>query len=77
MKFNYSKLRGKIREMGITQKQIAEKIGTGESTISAKLNNKCYFYQPEIAKICDILNIADEEVGLYFFTPEVEKSSTI
>ena len=73
MKFNYSKLRGKIREMGITQKQIAEKIGTGESTISAKLNNKCYFYQPEIAKICDILNIAYEEVGLYFFTPEVEK----
>ena len=73
MKFNYSKLRGKIREMGITQKQIAEKIGTGESTISAKLNNKCYFYQPEIAKICDILNIADEEVGLYFFAPEVEK----
>lgn len=73
MKFNYSKLRGKIREMGITQKQIAEKIGTGESTISAKLNNKCYFYQPEIAKICDILNIADEEVGLYFFTTEVEK----
>lgn len=73
MKFNYSKLRGKIREMGITQKQIAEKIGTGESTISAKLNNKCYFYQPEIAKICDILNIADEEVGLYFFMPEVDK----
>ena len=77
MKFNYSKLRGQIREMGITQEQIAVKIGAGEATLSKKLNNKCHFYQPEIAKICDILNIADEEVGLYFFTPEVEKSSTI
>ena len=77
MKFNYSKLRGRIREMGITQEQIAVKIGAGEATLSKKLNNKCHFYQPEIAKICDILNIADEEVGLYFFTPEVEKSSTI
>ena len=76
MKFNYAKLLGRIREKGYTQERIAASIGTAEGTVSKKLNNKCHFYQPEIAKICDLLDIADGDVGAYFFTPEVEKNST-
>lgn len=76
MKFNYSKLLGRIRERGLTQEKIAQSIGISVATMSQKLNNKAYFYQPEIEKICELLAIDDGEVGTYFFTQKVEISST-
>lgn len=76
MKFNYSKLLGRIRECGLTQEKIAQSIGISVATMSQKLNNKAYFYQPEIQKMCSILDIDDCEVGAYFFVKKVENFST-
>lgn len=76
MRFNYSKLLGRMKEFGYTQEKLSQIVGISVGTISQKLNNKAYFYQPEISKICEILNIPDEEVCAYFFTLEVEKNST-
>jgi DNA-binding Xre family transcriptional regulator len=67
MAFNYSKLRGRIRECGLTQAQLAESIGIHEGTLSAKLNNQNYFTTSEIDAICKVLKIARNDIPHYFF----------
>ena len=67
MKFNYSKLLGRIRECGLTQEQLAKAIGKNKCTISAKLNNQFSFTQDEMLAIGKVLNIPSEEFGEYFF----------
>lgn len=70
---NYSKLIGRAAELGLTQKTLAEKIGVSESHFCQKLNGNYSFKQREICAICEVLHIAADEIGLYFFTPKVEK----
>ncbi len=73
VKFDYPKLLGRIKEYGFTQESIALEIGMAVSTLSFKLNNKAFFTQKEIRKICDLLEIEIAEIGIYFFTPKVQK----
>ena len=68
MKFNYSKLLGRFREYGFSQKEVAARIGIQPSTLSQKLKNKATFTSSEIDSMCKLLNIAKEEIGIYFFT---------
>lgn len=74
VKFDYSKLLGRIKEYGFTQESIALEIGMSVSTISFKLNNKAFFSQKEIRKICDLLEIEIADIGIYFFVPKVQKN---
>lgn len=67
MKFNYSKLLGRMRECGFTQAQLAMAIGINKATLSAKLNNRFSFSQEEILAICKLLNISVCEIGDYFY----------
>jgi len=67
MKYNYSKLLGRIKECGLTQKQLAMAIGKDKSTISGKLNGRYPFTTKEIDDICKVLNISNTEIGDYFF----------
>ena len=67
MKFNHSKLLGKIKECGFTQERLAEAIGITKTTLSAKLNNQFYFTAREMYAIGEILNIPTSEFGEYFF----------
>ena len=67
MKYNYSKLLGRIRERGLTQEQLAKAIGKNKSTISAKVNNQFSFTQEEMDAICKVLDISNDEIGEYFF----------
>lgn len=76
MKFDYSKLLGRIKEFGYTQETLAKEIGITVSSMSLKLNNKAHFKQIEIRSICKVLRIADNEIGIYFFTPEVRETRT-
>lgn len=71
MQFDYSKLLGRIKEFGYTQENLAKEIGMTKVTMSLKLNNKAFFTQPEIEKIRQLLRIAYNEIGAYFFTPKV------
>lgn len=66
---DYSKLSGRIKERGYTQKSLAEAVGISESQFCQKLSGKYAFKQTEIRKICDILDIEAEEIGAYFFSP--------
>ena len=74
MKFNYSKLLGRIKEFGYTQAQLAKAIGMSKYTLNVKLNNKFTFSQDEILAICKVLSIPVCEIGKFFYAIEVQIS---
>lgn len=67
IRYDYSKLLGKIREKGMTQVELAKEIGISEATLNFSLKNKRPFKQDEIIRICEILGINLESVETYFF----------
>jgi transcriptional regulator with XRE-family HTH domain len=72
--FDYSKLRGKIKEVYKTQAAFAEAMPMSSVSLSDKLNNKVQFSQKEIDRACDLLQISKEEIPIYFFTPKVKEA---
>ena len=74
MAFDYSKLRGKIKEVYSTQESFAEAIPMHGATLSLKLNNKTPFTQVEIIHAANALHIASDEIPAYFFTPKIDKT---
>lgn len=78
VKFDYSKLKGKIIELYGTQGNFSEKLKLSDTAVSNKLNNKVPFTQPEIYKILKLLGFDPKEDNFsitlkqYFFTPKVE-----
>ncbi len=73
MEFDYSKLRGKIKEVFGTQDQFALKMKMGRVSLSQRLNNALQFSQREIERACNLLGIPPEEISVYFFTAKVQK----
>lgn len=71
MKFNHSKLLGRIREYGFTQAELAKAIGMSKATLSSKLNNQFYFTAKEMYAIGEVLNIPTSEFSEYFFALQV------
>lgn len=63
---NYSKLKGLMREKGITQEMLAQSVGIAESTLNMKLNGKSFFKADEILKIAEVLGIMSL-IDVYFF----------
>ena len=53
--FDYSKLRGKIKEVFGTQAKFAKAMGMSTVTLSAKLNGTVQFTAPEMNKACEVL----------------------
>ena len=73
MKFNYSKLKGRIIEKFGKQENFAKAFGISTATLSNKLNNKTYWDNPEIAKVVELLEISPDEINDYFFNYEVQE----
>lgn len=73
MKFDHSKLLGRMRERGYTQESLAKSIGINESTMNSKLNGKTYFTTKEIDMICKLLDISTQDIGLFFYSISLEK----
>lgn len=67
MSKNYSKLLGKIKECGLTQKKLALLIGKNKSTVNDKLNGKGHFTDDEMTLICKVLGIPIRDIHSYFF----------
>lgn len=70
--FDYSKLIGLIIEKYRTRGAFAAAAGFSESALSARLNNQVPFTDVEIKRICALLDIADQDIPVYFFTLKVE-----
>lgn len=69
--FDSSKLKGLIRERGLTQEDVAEEIDVAYSTFNLKLNGNAFFTQEEIYKISNLFEIPKESFYEYFFTKKV------
>lgn len=72
--FDYSRLRGKIREKYATEANFAAAMGMSKTTISAKLNQISDFTQSEILRAAMLLGVDSREVTDYFFSPSVQKN---
>lgn len=66
--YNYSKLKGKLREKGLTYKVFGEKIGLSETSVSERINNNAQFTQEEMEKTMRMLEEPLRKIDEYFFT---------
>ena len=73
LKFDYSKLKGRIIEKCGTQKAFSSLLGITEGTLTSKLLGYTYFTQQEIIRAVELLDIEPADVNVYFFTCKVEK----
>lgn len=73
VKFDYSKSRGRIKELYKTETEFAKELGLSTVSLSGRLINKLNFEQSEMLKIGDLLNIDKEDLHIYFFTRQVKK----
>lgn len=73
MSWDYSKLRGRIKEKFNTLDSFAEALGMSRTSLSQRLNNQLEFSQNEIAKAMVLLD--EDEVNMvdFFYTPKVQK----
>ncbi len=55
-----NRLRGKIVEAGISQRDLAARLGMSKNTLSNKINSRTPFNLDEAITICDILGIRDD-----------------
>lgn len=67
VKFDYSKLRGKIKEVYKTESSFARALGISSVSLSKRLNNQIGFDSPEMHHACELLSIPLEEAPKYFF----------
>ena len=70
---NADKLRGYIASAGMTQKELADKIGMSENNFSSKMKGKSNFYTSQAIEICKILNITDDSEKVAIFLPGVSQ----
>ena len=64
---NTRKIKGRLAELDLTQKDIAEALGIQTPTVSQKINNIRPITLDEAEKLCKILGIEPNEFGTYFF----------
>lgn len=55
---NTNKMKARIMELGLTQEDIADKVGINRSTFNLKITNKRRIYMDEVVKVCQALNIS-------------------
>ena len=69
--FDGNKVKGKMRELKMTQNFVAQQLGINKSTFNLKVNGQMLFSQDEIAILLDLLNIPSDEIKAYFFEEKV------
>ncbi len=67
---NYKPLLGRMKEIGLTQRECAKILGISEGQLSRKLSGEYVFRQDEINGLCNILSIDASDIGKYFFCPK-------
>lgn len=64
---NVPKVRGRMAELSITQKDVAEALGIATATASQKLNRVRPMDLDEAEKLAKLLCLEDSQFGEYFF----------
>lgn len=66
--YEYSKLKGLIKEHFDTQENFAKAMGFGTTTLTSRLGGKSYFDQAEIDRAVDLLKLTPKDINAVFFT---------
>lgn len=66
MRFDYIRLRARIREKLGSDVVFAARLGISKTSLSLRLNNQLHFSQRDIYNSMRILQIRPDEVGAYF-----------
>lgn len=74
IEFDYSKLRGKIKEVCKTESEFAKKLGISSVSLSKRLNCQIGFSESEIYKSCKILGVDVSQSYDYFFNKKLKKT---
>lgn len=64
---NISKVRGRMAELKVTQKDVAAALGIATPTASQKLNRVRPMNLDEAEKLANLLQLEDGQFGEYFF----------
>lgn len=64
---NVDKVRGRMAELRLTQKDVADVLGLAVPTVSQKLNRVRPMDLDEAEKLAALLHIQNEDFGEYFF----------
>lgn len=64
---NTSKIKGRLAEKGLTQKDVAATLGIAQPTANQKINNIRPMDLDEAEKLAALLCIKPEEFQVYFF----------
>ena len=75
-KYDYSKLRGRIKEKCGTEGTFAREIRRSHNYLTNVFQGKSYFSQKDIDRGSEVLGIIPNEIGVYFFTKEVHKNES-
>lgn len=70
VKFNYSRLLGRIIEKCGSRVAFAEKAKISTTALVRKMSGKVAFRNDEIVRMSEVLEIPIEEAHLYFFCQE-------
>lgn len=68
---NSNKIKGRMRELGIIQADVAKRLNLAEASVSLKLSCKRPMDLDEARELAEMLNISNEDFGTYFFGTEV------
>lgn len=71
MEFDYMKLKGERVSRGLTQADMAKKLGLSRNGYAAKERGESDIGVDELAKICSILDISPMDIFPIFFTKNV------
>lgn len=64
---NVPKVRGRLAEMNLTQRDVANALGVALPTASQKLNRVRPLNLDEAEKLAQLLKLEDKDFGEYFF----------
>lgn len=64
---NANKIKGKMKELEITQADVAKRLNIAQSTANQKINNVRPFDLDEAEILAKMLHIDSGEFGIYFF----------
>lgn len=62
----FPRLRGRLTQLGMTQKYLAKELGIGFASLNHRMNGKYPWNLDEAYKVCEILDIPKDEIYIYF-----------
>lgn len=69
--YNYSKLRGLIRENGLTQKEFAKAIGISATQLYERFGNRVHFDQVEMDRAMELFKLPITQLSDVFFVKQL------